>query len=542
MSDRHIDGKAIHEFRRWVIRSLPIAILSLALPGLAAREPKFDLVIRNGRVLDGTGAAVVEADVAIRNGRVAAVRKGLGNGKSEIDVRGQIVAPGFIDVHSHGENITELPLGENYARMGVASIVVGNCGGSELDLDAFWKELQTKGVSLNVASLIGHNTVRRSAMGGNFDRAPTPAELEKMEALVDRAMRAGAVGLSTGLIYLPGTFSRTPEVVALAKVAAKHNGLYASHMRNEGTGIFNALNELLTVAREGGIPAHVSHIKLGGRSAWGRASQVLELLDQANASGLKVTQDQYVYTASSTRIGTMVPSRAREGGTEKYLERLANPAYKADLVAEMKGGLWRRAETGYSYAVVASCRWNRALNGKTVPEAARLLRGADSLDDQIETILEIVAKGDAQGVFHGMDEADLRTFLRHPNTMIAADSGVQSPGPSVPHPRGYGNNARVLNRYVREMGDLKLEEAVRRMTSLPAQTFRLRDRGTLKPGSFADIVVLDPAAVRDPATFAEPQQYATGIRHLLVNGKPVIRDGDHTKAPAGVPLRLSPSK
>jgi N-acyl-D-amino-acid deacylase len=351
-------------------------------------------------------------------------------------------------------------------------------------------------------------------------------------------MKDGAVGLSTGLIYLPGTFAKTDEIVALAKVAAAHGGIYSSHMRYENTRILDALDELTTVAREAKLPAEVSHLKLSGPNAWGRADEIIAYLDRARASGLAITHDQYAYTASSTSIGTLIAAEFREGGAKRFHERLADPAIKARMVAEMKDSIATGKRGDFTYAVVASFKTDQRLNGKTIPEAAKLLRGSATLDDQIETILDIESRGGAQGVFHGMNEADLQKFLVEAHTMVASDSGVRRFGESVPHPRGYGNNARVLGRYVRELKLLPLEEAVRKMTSLPAKTFHLKNRGELKPGDVADIVIFDPEKISDPSTFSDPHHYAVGFSDVIVNGTPVIRDGALTEARPGRPVKL----
>lgn len=512
----------------------------LVLGGTASVSAQdYDLVIRQGRLVDGTGAPAVMGDLAIRGDRIVALGKVAGTGRVEIDAKGKVVAPGFIDVHTHSENIAELPMGENFLRMGVTTIVSGNCGSSETDIGAYFKGITEKQVALNVATLLGQGSVRAAVMGGSFMRPPTEAELTRMRELVAKAMADGAVGMSTGLIYLPGTFSKTDEIVELAKVVSAHGGIYASHMRGEShPRIFDSLHELARIAREAKIRAQVSHLKISGPNGWGRASEVIALLRQLRAEGLEITQDQYAYTASSTGISTLVPSSAREGGTKEFVARIADAEQKAAIVAQMKSGLKDAARTDYTYAVIASYRPDQRLNGKTIPEAAKLLRGADTLDDQIETVLEIVAKGGAQGVFHGMHEPDLQQFLVLPETMIASDAGPRKFQDGVPHPRGYGNNARVLGRYVRELKVISLEDAVRKMTSLPAQTFRLRQRGELKSGFIADVVVFDPATVTDPSTFSDPHHYATGFSDVIVNGVPVIQNAAFTPARPGRPVRL----
>jgi N-acyl-D-amino-acid deacylase len=519
-------------------RLWPLLFLSVAF-ALPSGAGDYDLVIRGGRVIDGTGNPAILADVAVKDGRVAAIGRIPQGGAASLDAAGMIVTPGFIDVHTHAENVTRLPRAENFVRMGVTTLVTGNCGNSETDISDFFRKVEQAKPSVNVATLIGHNAIREKAMGGDFDRAPSASELAEMKSLVEQGMNDGAVGFSTGLIYLPGTFSKTDEIVELAKVAAQHDGIYASHMRNEGTGIFDALNELFRVAREAKIRAEISHIKLGGKSMWGKADTVLAAIEKAREEGLEITQDQYVYTASSTTLSTLIPKSAREGGAAEFRKRMDDPQQKAAIVAEMKRDLERSGRSSFEYAVIASYSRDRSLNGKNLAEAAKIKRGLDSLDDQIELALEIHRSGGASGVFHGMNEDDVRVFLRHPNTMIASDSGVREFGESVPHPRGYGNNARVLARYVREQPILRLEDAVRKMSSLPAQTFRLRRRGLLREGFQADLVVLDPKQVTDLATFSDPHHYAAGIRDVLVNGKPVLRNGDMTADGSGQAIRAS---
>ena len=513
---------------------IPLLVAALAGHSLAA---DVDIIIRHGRIVDGTGNPAFFADVGIKQGHIVAIGNLTNSATRELDARGLIVAPGFIDLHTHADEIVENPKAENFLRMGVTTVVVGNCGSSTLDVKKFFNEIEEARVSPNVATLVGHNSVREKAMGGSFDRAPTAEELDKMRNLVDRAMADGAQGLSTGLIYLPGTFAETAEIIELAKVVARHRGLYATHMRNEGDRIFEALAETMRVGREGGVPVHVSHVKLGGENSWGQANKVLQFLEDTRRSGLDVTWDQYAYTASSTTLGQLIPDPAREGTRADYAARLADPAKKAAIVAQMKARLKERGATNYAYAVIASYRHDASLNGKSIMQAAQITRGSDSLDDQIEMILEIQRNGSASGVFHGMNEGDLQTFMKHPFTAVACDSAVRDFGKGVPHPRGYGNNARVLGRYVRELGVLRLEDAVRKMTSLPANDFHLEGRGLLKPDHWADVVVFNPSTVKDHATYDDPHQYATGFAFVLVNGEVVIENDKHVGAKPGQPLR-----
>src|SRR6266700_3324514 len=443
---------------------LMLAGFWMALVPIGGAAETFDLILRRGRVIDGAGNPAFFADVAVKEGRIVAIGRINGEAKSELDASGLVIAPGFIDVHTHAEDLAELPLAKNFVRMGVTTIVTGNCGGSELDVAEFFRRIERTGVTVNVATLVGHGTVRSKVMGDAETRAPTGEELAKMKSLVDQAMKAGAAGLSTGLIYVPGTFAKTEEIIELAKVAAASDGIYATHMRDEGKEIFAALEEVFRITREAKIRAEISHLKLSGPPAWGQADSVLAAIDRARAQGLDVTHDQYVYTASSTGIGQLLPEQSRE--TARLREQLASSEGKTSIVAEMKARMRERGRTNFAYAVIADYKHDR------------------SLDDQIELILEIQLNGGASGVFHGISEDDLQAFLRHPNTMIASDSGVRRFQEGVPHPRGYGNNARVLARYVRELKLLRLEEALRRMTSLPALAFGLADRGIIREGAW----------------------------------------------------------
>lgn len=509
-------------------------VAGLCAISFAGHAQNYDLIIRHGQILDGTGAPAVEGDVAIKGGRIAAVGKFDGAATNEIDAHGLVIAPGFIDVHTHAEDVLTMPKTENFLRMGVTTLVLGNCGTSVVNVGDFFRQLEEEKFTPNVATLIGHGSVRRRAMHGSFDRPPTPGEMAAMKKMIDQAMKDGAVGMSTGLIYQPGTFARTDELVELAKVAAAHGGIYTSHMRDEGNHIRDSLNEVFRIAREAKIPAEVSHIKLSGPANWGQADQILELIENARAQGLQITQDQYAYDASSTGIDQLIPAQALEGG--KFNERIADPNLKAKYAAEMKKNLQDRKSPDFSYACIASFR-DKSYDGLNIAQAAKKMRGSDTLDDQIETIFEIQKHGGASGVFHGMGEEDVQTFMRHTNTMIAADSGVRAFGSGVPHPRGYGNNARVLGRYVRELKVLALPDAIRKMTSLPAHTFQFADRGEIRPGDWADITIFDPAKIQDNATYTSPHHYATGFAYVLVNGVIVVENDRQNDARPGMILR-----
>lgn len=513
----------IFAFVAGVIMALPCRLP--AAPAHGETIHGADVVLRNAMVIDGSGGPAVRGDVAIAGDRIVAVGAVPFSAAAEVDLGGRILAPGFIDVHTHVEDLAEVPLAENFIRMGVTTLVTGNCGGSALDVAGFFKELEAARPSLNLATLIGHNTVRAQVMGGSFARPPTAVELDQMRTLVAAGMRDGAVGLSTGLIYLPGTFARTDEIVALARVAAASGGLYASHMRYENARILEAIEEALTIGRTAGMPVQISHLKLSSPAAWGLAQPVIERLARARADGIHVAHDQYLYTASSTSLGTTIPDSAREGGRDRLRERLDDPAGRERIRAEMKATLRRGQRTDFAYAVIANCAADPSLNGLSVPEAARRLSGSDTLEAQLDAILQIELRGGASAVFHGMSEPNLREFLALPLTMIASDAGARRFGEGVPHPRGYGNNVRFLAHYVRDERLMSVEEAVRRMTDLPARQFPLGQRGLIRPGFIADLVVFDLARLATQSTFRDPHHYAEGMDHVIVAGQFVIRDG-----------------
>ncbi len=531
-----------------IIRSLLLSILALTALGGCTTAPTLlvtptdaDLLIRNGRVLDGSGRPAFPADIAIRNGRILAIASA-GNlahlrATRTVDAKQQIVAPGFIDVHAHIEgNLFGNRSANNYVHDGVTTVVTGNCGGSADSLAAFFARIEAGGgSSINVASLVGHNTVRRQVLG-LAHRDATADEQRRMEVLVEQAMKEGAVGLSTGLIYLPGLYSSTDEVVGLARAAARHRGLYASHIRDEGNRVVEAINEAVAIGRAAGMPVQISHFKVSAPANWGRSRETLALVEQARAGGMDVTIDQYPYAASSTTLDVMLPDWAVEGGAAEIRQRLADPAQRPRIAAEMLANARRNKRPDFSYAVVARHRADASLNGQSIAAINRAKGRPATLASEIETMLDLLSAGGAQMVFHGMNEDDVRAILRYPHNMVGADGGVQD-GQGLPHPRSYGTHARILGKYVREEQVIPLEEAVRRMTSLAAQRFQLTGRGLLREGYAADIVVFDPAQVIDRATYDNPHQVSAGFSHVLVNGRLVVDAGQHTGVRSGVALK-----
>jgi N-acyl-D-amino-acid deacylase len=513
-------------------------LLILLLVPAALPAADFDVLVKGARVVDGTGNPWYRADVGVLDGKIAAVGSlGQLSATRVVEARDRVLAPGFIDVHTHVEDQVEnFPDAANFLRDGVTTIVTGNCGGSKTDLAAFFSRLEQLGLGPNVASLIGHNSVRRKVMGSE-NRLAEAQEIAKMQELVDAAMRDGAVGLSSGLIYVPGTYAGTDEVIALAETAARHGGVYATHMRSENLKVLQAIEEAIRVGKEARIPVEISHFKISSPRMWGRAEEIIALVDNARAEGVDVVVDQYPYEWSSTRLGTTLPSWARAGGHEKLAERLDDPATRARIAREAADQLEAQGYPDYSYAVVATCTWDRSLEGKSIPEINTLRGRHPGVPNEIETILELMQGGGAKMVFHKMSGADVERILLYPNTAVASDGRVIEHGVGVPHPRSYGTNARVLAEFVRHRKLLTLEDAVRRMTSLPARTFDLQDRGMIRVGGAADLVLFDPERVIDTATLTDPHSYSVGFALVLVNGSVVVEDDELTSARPGRVLR-----
>lgn len=521
---------------RRIVTLSSVAVLALAGQVSSQSAAPVDLVIRGGRVIDGTGAPAREADVAISGGRIVAVGRVSGPAKTAINAAGLVVAPGFIDVHTHVDEIVSQPAIPHFVRMGVTTVVAGNCGGSAADVARAFSDIEAARPALNYSTLVGHNTVRREVMG-TANRQATPEELKRMEALVARAMDDGAVGFSTGLQYVPGTYAETAEIVALATVAARKGGVYATHMRNEGTELEKAVAEAINIAEAAQCPLEISHLKVDAPSRWGSSARALEMIDQARARGLRVNADQYVYDAASSNLGIRFPSWVLEGGQDKINERLKDDATWQKIRAEMRDLIRERGLEDYAFARIAEYRADRSLNGLTIAQAAQQVLGKGDLATQQELMRRMLMAGGASMVYHFMGDDDIARILRHPMVSIASDSGLNTFGEGVPHPRGYGNAVRALGLYVRERRVISLEEAVRKMTSLPAAQFGFSDRGRLAPGLAADLVIFNPATVGETSTYAAPHAYPTGIAHVIVNGVAVVADGTQTDARPGQVLR-----
>ena len=510
------------------------------LDSLLAQQ-KADILIRNARIVDGSGNPWFRGDIAIRGDRIAAIGNLAGwKGEREIDAKGLIAAPGFIDVHTHIEgDEAENPEATNFIYDGVTSVITGNCGSSNLEVEKYYRWLDSVKLSVNTATLVGQNNIRRAVMG-RANRPATEGEMKSMDSIMIKAMEEGALGLSTGLIYIPGSYTPTSEIVRLAKIAGKYGGVYATHMRSEGDSVLPAIKEALFIGEQASIPVEISHFKVAGQQNWGRSKETLALVEAARKNGLDVTIDQYPYTASSTSMSTLFPNWALADGQDSIKARLANPALRDSIKNSMIESLGKRKLAHWDYAVVAYYGPDTNFNGKSVEAINQMMNRPHTTASEAETICGMMENGGAGMVFHGMSEDDVKYIMKYPFNMFASDASIRIWNKGVPHPRGYGTNARVLGKYVRQEQVIPLEEAIRRMSSLPAQRFKLTDRGLLREGMAADIVLFDENTVTDAATFEQPHQYSKGFQWVLVNGKVTMEQGMHTGVRSGQILYKQP--
>jgi N-acyl-D-amino-acid deacylase len=534
--------------------SVAVGLASLALwqgPGAAQTpRPAFDLLIRGGQVVDGTGNPWFTADVAVAGDTIVAIAPRLEPGTARIvDARGKIVAPGFIDVHSHSEerqdkqDIIGNPGAENNVRQGVTTVFASPDGGGSIEVASYLAKVDAARPAINVGTFIGHGSVR-GAVIGQANRVATADELERMRGLVRQGMRDGAFGLSTGLFYVPGNYAPLDEVVELARVAGEFGGIHQSHMRDEAALVLNSVRDTIAIGERGGLPTQVTHHKIIGKSNWGKSVETLRLIDEARARGVDATLDQYPYTASSTSIqGGLVPQWAQEGGRSRMLERLKDETSRQKILLEISKSIeTERGGGDPANVVLAACPWDPSLAGKSLAQVLKDRRRPVAVDQAADLVVEIVEKGGCSAVYHAISEDDLVRIMKHPATMIASDAapGIPTFGKDVPHPRAYGTFARVLGVYVREKHVLTLEDAVRKMSSFPAWRMGLRDRGLLRPGMKADIVAFDAATIADRSTFEKPHQYAAGVSAVIVNGHLTLDAGQMTGERAGRALRHGP--
>jgi len=556
--------------RRSFAPSLMLLCSSMLLSASVAAKtaaPAYDLIIRGGTIYDGSGKAPVVGDVAIKNDRIVAVGKVDGTAKTEVAAKGMAVAPGFINMLSWAtESLIADPKSQSDIRQGVTLEVMGE-GWSMGPVNATMKRQETerqgdikfpiewttlgdyltylekRGVSTNVASFIGAATVRVHELGeGDVD--PTPEQLTRMRALVKQAMNEGAMGVGSSIIYAPGSYAETDELVALTSEAAKCGGMYISHMRSEGDRIEEAVDELIEISRRSGAPAEIYHLKMAGRSNWGKLDTIVKKIEDARAQGLKITTDMYTYTAGATGLDAAMPTWVQAGGLEEWIKRLKDPAIRARVAAEMKqpGSDWENLYfgAGADKMILSGFKSDalKPLTGKTLAEVAAM-RGKPAEEVAMDLVVE---DGSRVGtVYFLMSEDNVRKQIQLPWMSFGSDAASQSTEgvflKSGAHPRTYGNFSRLLGRYVRDEKLISLEQAVYRLTTLPATNLGIKDRGALKPGYYADVVVFDPATIGDRSTFEKPHQYSVGMRDVFVNGVAVLKDGEHSGATPGRAVR-----
>jgi N-acyl-D-amino-acid deacylase len=526
----------------------------------------YDLLIRHAKIVDGTGNPWFTGDVAIAGTTIAAVGRVTEEASRVIDAKGLCVCPGFIDVHAHGDFTPfDKTVVDYKLRQGITTEVNGNCGFSAAPVDPSTVELVKRSVegfiapeqgvpwnwrslgeyldsiahaqlAINIAPLIGHGTLRAAVMGYE-QRTPNAAERDRMQALMRESMQQGAFGLSTGLVYVPGTYAQTDEIIDIARVAARHGGLYATHMRNEGERLFEALDEAIQIGRQAEIPVQISHHKATGRPNHGKVRETLRRLEEERAHGLEITVDQYPYTAASTTLASVLPPWAQVGGVPQILERLRDPAtrqeIKADITADPQHGDNMLRGCGWDEVLIASVKTARhkIYQGKHLQDIARM-RGEEPLESVFNLLLDEECA--VAMITFTMAEEDVRTVMRHPATMIGTD-GIWSHG--KPHPRIYGTYPRILGTYVREAHLLSLEEAVRKMTSFPAQKFGLWKKGLVRSGMDADLVIFDPDTIAERCTFQDPHQYPAGLPYVILNGQVVVDQERYTGMLAGLIVR-----
>ncbi len=510
-----------------------------------ADEVSATVLLRGGWVHSGLNEELRREDVWLRDDLIA----GVGDGEhitaaQVLDVTGLVIAPGFIDLHSHAvredperSGLYLWPDAENQVRQGVTTVIGGPDGWSDLPIESSFEKIGRQGAAINFGSFVGHGAVRKRIIGLD-DRAPTDLELAAMQRLVDQAMRQGAFGLSSGLVYTPGKFAGTDELIALARVAGRHGGIYISHIRNEALEVLDSVEELILIAERAQLPAQITHAKAMGTAMQGRSMDMLEMVDSALKRGLDITLDQYPYTAGHTGLTVQFPRWSRDGGDERLRERLADPELRQKIREFLIFQLTEvRGRNDPANVQLSWCAWNHALDGLNLSQVLEQQGREVNIENAAELIMELVGAGGCQAVYHAMHEEDVETIMRHAGTMIAADGGIEIPGNGHPHPRNYGTFSRVLGHYVRELRTLPLHSALYKMTGMPADRIGLARRGRMVPDAVADLVVFDPDTITDRATFADPHRYAEGVRHVFVAGEAVLLSERMTGARPGRILR-----
>jgi N-acyl-D-aspartate/D-glutamate deacylase len=514
-----------------------IAILSVIHSGSCTASDIPEILLVGGHVVDGSGTPAFPADLLIRGDRIV----GLGppgsvpiEGGTTINLAGKTLAPGFIDLHAHVTNLHEHPQAGNFLRQGITTTVNSlHSHDQPWPLDQYAATLRT---APNVAYFAGHTWIRKQVMGLD-DRAPTGAELDEMRALVEQSMLQGALGLSTGLEYVPAVYAETEEVIELARVAARYGGMYNSHMRDEGPRIIEALAEAIRIGREADIPVHINHHKLAGSAQFGWSTRTLAMIDSARSAGLDITHDLYPYGAFSTYSDILFPAWALAGGDKAFAKRIRNPESRERIEAEMKTIFPQQTGGTFESVQFRGLPGIPGFEGRTLADLLDRHGHSRELESAIDVLIDLQLAGGFIGIFHSMSEEDIERIMAHPWSMIESDGDLVEHGEGYPHPRSYGSFPRVLARYVRERGTISLEQAIHKMTAMPAARIGASERGLIKPGMYADIIVFDPASIQDLSTYADPHHYSTGIEHLFINGVAVIQDGDISGALPGKVLR-----
>ena len=530
------------------LKKISLGFITLLLVNCQNSIP-YDLIIKNGLVYDGTQNPPQTQDIAIKADKIV----GLGD-FSEADAlqilnaAGAAVAPGFIDTHTHLDpldNLLALSNSESQLRQGVTTSIGGPDGRGvplKYGFAAFLDTLSQVGVGINMGFMTGHNKIRKKIMQLE-NRVPTKKELDRMIAMADQAMDEGAFGLSTGLKYLPGNFAKIDEVIALSRVVANKGGVYSTHLRDEGIAIMPAIEETIEIGKKANIPIILTHHKVIGKPMWGKSDLTLARVDKARNNGVNILLDQYPYAASHTGLSVLIPAWARAGGQEKFIERLSNPESYAKIKAEIIFNILNdRGGEDLNRIQFARVKWQPNLEGKTLKDWIVMEGKKPTIENGAEYVIKGQRNGGASCIYHAMEEKDVEKIMQHPLTIIASDGRLSSPGIGHPHPRAYGTFPRVLGKYVRENKLLSLQEAIYKMTLFPAKTYGIENRGQLKKGLKADLVIFDPNTIIDKATFIQPHQYPVGISHVLVNGKWSIKNGEFLNKMNGVILRKTEQK
>jgi len=516
--------------RYFFILSLLLFIFGVTKSTNADRLYDFDTKIINGKIIDGTGNPWFTGDVGIKDGRITKIGN-LENShaKNIIDASELIVSPGFIDPHTHAlRGIFDVPNAESSLLQGITTLTEGNDGASPYPIDEHYAAISERKISPNWSTFVGHGTIRRKVMG-LADRKPTEEEMTKMKELLHEAMQDGALGISTGLFYVPGSFAETDEIIELSKVVANYGGIYISHIREETSKLIDSVNETIRIGEESGIPVQITHHKVMGVENWGLSKESLRLVDEARARGIDVTIDQYPYTASQTGLKALIPQWAQEDGDDRMIQRIKSPETRNIIKNEVINKILYGRGGGHPKNIFISRNsWDPSMTGKNLAQLTQEAGLEPTPENAADIVFDILEKGYVTAVYHAINPDDVDRIMQHPATAIGSDGPVGVFGEGTPHPRQYGAFARVLGYYVRDRRILSLEQAIRKMSSQSAKRLGIQDRGLIATGFFADIAIFDPDKIKDKATFENPHQYAVGMKHVLVNGEIVVLDGKHT--------------